>query len=171
MADHRGLRVLGIDPGLTRMGYGAILDVSGTLSALECGTLRTDPSGSIESRLGDLFDQLSDVFSRVSPDFVGIEKVFLKLNALSAIPAIQAAGVALLVAGRLGIPVHEYSPAQVKKAVVGTGTASKEQVRYMVDRLLGKVVDVPTADASDALGIAITHLNSHRMERMIGAAG
>ncbi|HVF11945.1 MAG TPA: crossover junction endodeoxyribonuclease RuvC, partial [Actinomycetota bacterium] len=82
-----------------------------------------------------------------------------------------AAGVALLVAGRLGIPVHEYSPAQVKKAVVGTGTASKEQVRYMVDRLLGKVVDVPTADASDALGIAITHLNSHRIERMIGAAG
>lgn len=171
MADQRGLRVLGIDPGLTRMGYGAILEVGGSLSAIECGTLRTDPGQPIELRLGYLFDQLSEVFSRISPDSVGIEKVFLKLNALSAIPAIQAAGVALLVAGRIGVPVHEYSPAQVKKAVVGSGTASKEQIRYMVDRLLGKVADVPTVDASDALGIAITHLNSHRIERMIGAAG
>lgn len=169
MATRHGLRVLGIDPGLTRMGYGAIQQVGADLSPIECGTLRTDPSDSIEARLGYLFERLSEIFLRVEPDFVGIEKVFLKLNALSAIPAIQAAGVALVVAGRHGVPVHEYSPAQVKKAVVGSGSATKDQVRYMVERLLGKVADVPTADASDALGIAITQLNSHRIARMVGA--
>lgn len=171
MSDSRGQRVLGIDPGLTRMGYGAILEVGGSLSAIECGTLKTEPRQPIEIRLAHLFDQISAVFARVSPDSVGIEKVFLKLNALSAVPAIQAAGVALLVAGRQGVPVHEYSPAQVKKAVVGSGSASKEQIRYMVDRLLGTVAHVPTVDASDALGVAITHLNSNRLTRMIGAAG
>lgn len=157
------LRVLGIDPGLTRMGYGVIQESRGRLEALACGTLRTSPTQSTSTRLMFLFEQLRAVMEEWRPEVAACERLFFSANAASAVPAMQASGIALLLAAQSGLEVHEYTPLQVKQAVVGTGNATKKQVQYMVARLVSGVPDPDSADAADALGVAITHLSSRRL--------
>ncbi|HVL50149.1 MAG TPA: crossover junction endodeoxyribonuclease RuvC [Actinomycetota bacterium] len=161
--DNGPLRVLGIDPGLTRMGYGLVQERRGRLEALTCGTLTTSPTQVTSTRLMMLFEQLRLVLEEWRPDVVACERLFFSANAASAVPAVQASGIALLLAAQSGLVVTEYTPLQVKQAVVGNGNATKKQVQYMVGRLLGGLLQPDTADAADALGVAITHLSSRRI--------
>ncbi|HEX2179566.1 MAG TPA: crossover junction endodeoxyribonuclease RuvC [Actinomycetota bacterium] len=161
--DNGPLRVLGIDPGLTRMGYGVVQETRGSLEALTCGTLTTSPTQSTATRLMMLFEQLRLVIADWRPEAVACERLFFAANASSAVPAMQASGIALLLAAQSGLIVTEYTPLQVKQAVVGNGNATKKQVQYMVERLVGGFPQPDSADAADALGVAITHLSSRRM--------
>ncbi|MGH2688262.1 MAG: crossover junction endodeoxyribonuclease RuvC [Actinomycetota bacterium] len=169
MAGRRGhYRVLGIDPGLTRMGYGVVEEAAGRFTELAAGTLESSPADPTPGRLLGVFDRLTELLARFEPDGVAVERVFFKVNARTAVPAMQAAGVALLVAARAGVDVEEYTPLEVKMAVAGTGTAGKEQVRFMVERL----VDSPPAgtrrgaDTTDALAVAVCHLHSRHIRSL-----
>ena len=162
MRPHNGpVRVLGIDPGLTRMGYGVLQERGGAVEALACGTLHSAPIQDTSTRLLMLFEQLRLVVLEWSPDVMACERLFFSANAKSAVPAIQASGIALLLAAQASVPVVEYTPLQVKQAVVGHGTATKHQVQYMVERLVSGFPQPDSADAADALAVAVTHL-SHR---------
>lgn len=160
-----GLRVIGVDPGLTRMGYGVVHESGGKLTCVTSGTLATTP-GPSPVRLRHVYIGLRRLIAEWSPDAMAVERVFLKLNLKTGIPAIQAGGIALLAGAMEGLEVTEYSPAQVKQAITGVGTASKDQVRYMLKALLAGEVSPDTADASDALAVAITHVNSRTFVRM-----
>jgi crossover junction endodeoxyribonuclease RuvC len=157
------LRVLGIDPGLTRMGVGVVEESAGQLWALDSGTIKTSPREETADRLKVLFLALTELLRHWQPQAVATERLFFKLNAQTAVPAMQASGVALLAAAMGGVQVHEYTPAEVKQAVVGYGDASKNQIRFMVERILGPEAVPDSPDAADGLAVAITHLSSRRM--------
>lgn len=160
--DSAPIRVLGIDPGLTRMGFGVVQEERGKMTALACGTLRTSPTQSSALRLISLRSQLKVVMLQWRPEVVAVERLFFSANVSSAIPAIQASGIALLSAAEAGTEVHEYTPLQVKQAVVGNGVATKHQVQFMVNKLISGMVP-DSADAADALAVAITHLSSRKL--------
>lgn len=157
------MRVMGIDPGLTRLGFGIIDDAGRKLSAIAEGTIVTPAGGSTAERLLQLSDALTETISTHAPEALSIERLFFNLNAKTAVPVVQASGVAMLAAAKAGVEVHEYTPLEVKSAVAGTGTASKDQVRFMVSRLLSMRGKAPPADAADALAIAICHLHSRKL--------
>lgn len=163
------MRVVGVDPGLTRMGVGVVEEEAGRLSALHFDTITTSPAEETSHRLAQLTQGLEAVMREYRPDAVAVEKVFFKLNARTAVGAIQASGIALAAAARFGARVYEYAPAQVKQAVVGTGSATKDQVAFMVKRILDGVT-AKGADATDALAVAITCLNSSKLEDLQRAA-
>lgn len=163
--------VLGIDPGMTRMGFGVVEARGAKLICLACGTIKTSPEWASADRLMHLFEELTRLSQELKPDHMAIERVFLNVNKQSAVGSMQASGVALLAAARSKTPVHEYSPAQVKQSVVGTGTATKEQVQFMVGRLLEGAPAPDTADAADALAVAITHLNHRSILRIAEMTG
>jgi crossover junction endodeoxyribonuclease RuvC len=156
------MRVLGVDPGLTRAGFGVVEQIAGKLKAVEHGTIRAEGDG-VPEQLAALRLRLADVLRRTTPDAMAIERLFVTRNQQTAIRVGQASGIALLVAAEAGIPVTEYGPLQVKQAIVGTGTATKDQVGFMVCRLLGLTQPPDSADAADALGLAICHLHSYRL--------
>jgi crossover junction endodeoxyribonuclease RuvC len=149
--------VLGIDPGLARMGFGAVYQENGKTRVLSCGTLTTPAHTSLERRLADLFGQLRAVLEETAPAEVAMEELFFSRNAKTAIAVGQARGVALLACGLAGLPVHEYRPMEVKQAVAGYGSADKQQVQKMVKLLLGLVEAPKPDDTADALAIALTH--------------
>ena len=151
---------MGIDPGLTRLGYGVVEKERGRLKAVAEGTIVTPAGGSTSDRLLDLFDTLTETIVEHSPSAVCVERLFFNLNAKTAVPVIQASGVAFVAAARAGAEVHEYTPLEVKSAVVGNGNATKDQVRYMVERLLSMKRSPSGADAADALALAVCHINS-----------
>ncbi len=163
------MRVVGVDPGLTRMGVGVVEEQAGRLSAIHFDTITTLPSEETSHRLAQLAEGLEALMREYRPDAVAVETVFLKLNARTAVGAIQASGVALAAAARFGARVYEYAPAQVKQAVVGTGSATKDQVAFMVKRILDGVT-AGGPDATDALAVAITCLNSSKLEDLQRAA-
>lgn len=156
------IRILGIDPGLTRTGFGVIEGTPRGCSTLACGTFRTSSKAAASDRLAALAGQVGDLMDSWKPDEVAVERIFLKVNARTAVGAIQALGISLMAAGARGLPVSEYTPAQVKQAVVGVGSAAKEQVAYMVERLARPAADVApdSPDAADALAVAVCHLHS-----------
>ncbi|MGH2795352.1 MAG: crossover junction endodeoxyribonuclease RuvC [Actinomycetota bacterium] len=152
---------MGVDPGLTRAGF-AIVEQSGSkLHALEFGTVRG--SGEVPEQLAALRSRLAQAIESHSPDEMAVERLFVTRNQRTAIRVGQASGMALLAAAEAGIPVVEYGPLQVKQAVVGVGSATKDQVAYMVRRILSLTEQPDTADASDALALAICHLHSYRL--------
>jgi crossover junction endodeoxyribonuclease RuvC len=149
----RRRRILGIDPGSRRTGYG-ILDVRGNnLSPVTWGVIRTDSSGSFPDRLHHIHETLSEVIRLHRPTEAVVEKVFLAKNAASALKLGQARGAAIVSCRVQGLVVHEYSAKEIKLSATGFGSAPKEQVSEMVCRLLGIREPVPP-DASDALAIA-----------------
>lgn len=162
------MRVMGIDPGLTRLGYGVVEARGSKLIAIDGGCLSTQPSAETHVRLEVLFDGLSDLLEEHRPDSVAVERVFFNLNAKTAVPVLRASGVALLAAAKSGCPVFEYSPLEVKEAVTGTGAATKEQVKYMVSRLLALSEAPAHLDHSDALALAICHLHTRRLRVVVG---
>ena len=153
--------VLGIDPGLSRCGYGVVRPGGGELCALAYGVLSTPPSASLPDRLAALEAALSDLVAQACPSAMAVERVLFQANVRTAISVGQASGIALAVASRAGVPVEHYSPNEVKLAVTGFGAADKAQVQVMVQRLLG-LADTPAPDAADALALALCHGSSAR---------
>ncbi|MEX1038417.1 MAG: crossover junction endodeoxyribonuclease RuvC [Acidimicrobiia bacterium] len=151
--------VLGIDPGLSALGYGMVEDTFPP-TAHRAGVIRTDREASTEARLNELYEGLARLIGDAKPDSVAIESVFTNRNLQTAISVGRASGVAMLVAAQHGLAVHEYVPTAVKRGVTGSGTANKKQVQQMVARLLN-LSEVPKpADAADALAIALCHLRA-----------
>jgi len=169
-ADAAGV-VLGIDPGVSRCGYGAVVAEGSTLTAVACGVIRTPPSDPLPERLAALQVELEGLVAELQPASMAVERVFFQTNVRTAMSVGQASGLALALAARAGIPVCQYTPNEVKQAVAGYGAAGKEQVQAMVTRLLG-LTEVPKPpDAADALALAICHLTAGRFRTAAGLAG
>lgn len=154
------VRIIGIDPGLQRTGWGVIDSVGNRLSFVACGTVTSTASDELAGRLVELHDGLAAVVAAHAPDEAAVEHTFVNTNPTSTLKLGQARGVALLVPARAGLSVAEYAPNAVKKAIVGAGHADKDQIQHMVRILLPKAV-WKGADAADALAIAICHAH-HR---------
>jgi crossover junction endodeoxyribonuclease RuvC len=152
--------VLGIDPGLTRTGYGVATRSGGRVRAVAAGVIRTSSDDSIEQRLATLAQELRSIIDEHEPTAVALETVFTNRNRQTAISVGRASGVALLVAGEAGVPVTEYTPTAIKLAVTGSGSADKQAMQQMVARRYGLKEAPRPADAADALGIALCHLQS-----------
>ncbi len=152
------MRVLGIDPGLTRCGIG-IVDSTGPqkLQLIDVGVIKTDPDADLDQRLLHLESELVKWIQKYKPDVIAVERVFSQLNIRTAMSTGQAAGVALLLAAKSKIKVVMHTPTEVKAAVTGSGRADKKQVAEMVKRLL-KLKEIPKpVDSTDALALAICH--------------
>ena len=152
------MRVLGVDPGLTRCGIG-IVERSGpkTLTMIDCGVIRTDVDAPLEVRLLQLNDELESWIRKFKPDVIAIERVFSQLNVRTAMATGQAAGVALVLAAKSGLPIALHTPSEVKAAVSGSGRADKKQVANMVTKILNLSVPPKPVDTTDALALAICH--------------
>jgi crossover junction endodeoxyribonuclease RuvC len=163
----RGRTVLGIDPGLSRCGFGAVAERAGGPRALRYGTLRTDARVPVPERLAALLGDLEVLLDDVDPAVVVVERVLFQTNVRTAISVGQASGLALALAARRGIPVVQYSPNEVKLAVAGDGGADKVAVQTMVARLLGLRARPEPADAADALALALTHARGARRRAVV----
>ncbi|AOS62916.1 crossover junction endodeoxyribonuclease RuvC [Actinoalloteichus hymeniacidonis] len=153
------MRVLGVDPGLTRCGLGVVNGgVGRTISCVAVGVVRSPPEDELPDRLGQIADGVEQWLDEYRPDVVAIERVFSQHNVRSAMGTAQAGGVVALLAGRRGLPVRFHTPSEVKAAVTGSGRADKAQVTAMVTRLLRLDAPPKPADAADALALAICHL-------------
>jgi crossover junction endodeoxyribonuclease RuvC len=164
--------VLGIDPGVSRCGYGAVAEKAGVLCATSCGVIRTPPSMPLPQRLAALEAELEALMVEVGPVAVAVERVFFQVNVRTAMAVGQASGLALAVAARAGVEVCQYTPNEVKQAVAGYGAAPKSQVQAMVARLL-RLPEVPgPPDVADALALGICHLSAGRFRSRteVGAA-
>ena len=148
--------ILGIDPGLNRCGWGVIASEGSRLSHVAHGVIKPPAQQQLASRLHDVFDALCAVIAAHAPHEAAVEETFVNANARAALALGQARGVALAAAARNRLVVAEYAPATIKKAIVGAGGADKTQIAFMVRRLLPTSGDV-SADAADALGVALCH--------------
>ncbi len=166
----RLIRILGIDPGLRRTGWG-VIDVEGNrLIYVACGSVATSDRIALAGRLVTIHDGLAEVMAQFAPAEAAVEATFVNKDASATLKLGQARGIALLIPARAGIEVAEYSPNLVKKTIVGAGHAEKEQIRLMLRVLLPKA-DPPTHDAADALAIAVCHAHHRTSARLRLAAG
>ena len=147
---------LGIDPGTARLGYG-VVEAADDPILLDFGVIETAPTADMPMRLAGLFDAVSDLIEQHSPDVLAVEQLFFARNVTTAIAVGQARGVVLLAAARAAVDVVEYSPSEVKHAVVGYGKADKTQIQEMVRIILGMDHPPRPDDAADALAIALCH--------------
>ncbi len=167
------MRVLGIDPGMTRCGIGVVDGAPGrTLSLVSVAVVRTASDAEVSERLLALADALAAAIGRFRPDVVAVERVFSQQNVRTVMGTAQVAGLAIVAATRAGTPVALHTPSEVKAAVTGSGSAGKAQVGAMVSRLL-RLPEAPRpADASDALALAICQLwRGAAHSRLVAAAG
>ena len=161
------MRALGLDPGLATTGWGVVEEESGRLTLADFGVVTTAPGQPLANRLQDLYRELTALIALQQPDVVAVEELFFSRNARTALIVGQARGVALLALADAGLAVHEYTPLQVKQAVVGYGQATKHQVQQMV-RMLLELPEVPKPhDAADAVAVAICHLHGARFQALI----
>ena len=170
------LRVLGIDPGLTRCGLGVVEGAAGRpLRMLEYGVVRSPAEAPVAERLVIVEAEIERWLDRHAPDAVAVERVFSQHNVRTVMGTAQASGVAMVAAARRGIPVALHTPSEVKAAVSGSGRADKAQVGAMVTRLLRLAEQPRPADAADSLALAICHIwrggAQTRIEAALGAAG
>jgi len=156
----QAIRILGIDPGLRRTGWGLIESDGNRLIHVACGSVETSERADLGARLVAIHDGLIAVIEQYAPQEAAVENTFVNGNAVSTLKLGQARGIAMLVPSRMGLIVSEYAPNQVKKTVVGGGHAEKAQIRMMIGVLLPKA-DPQSEDAADALAIAICHAH-HR---------
>lgn len=165
------LRVLGVDPGLTRCGLGAVDGRPGSpLTLLDLGVVRTPSDESIGSRLVTLEQEIDAWLGRVRPDAVAVERVFSQHNVRTVMGTAQAGAIAIACAARRGLPVALHTPSEVKAAVTGNGRADKAQVSTMVTRLLQLAAPPRPADAADALALAICQVWRGSADRRLAAA-
>ena len=154
------MRILGIDPGYAILGYGIVDIVGNKFSVVDYGAITTDPSMDMPSRLVKLFDGLTELISAFKPDEASIEELFFNSNAKTAILVGEARGVAVLACAKGNLKINEYTPLQIKHALVGYGRADKTQVQFMVKTMLN-LKEVPKPDdTADALAAAICHGHS-----------
>jgi crossover junction endodeoxyribonuclease RuvC len=163
------VRIIGIDPGLRRCGWGIIESEGNRLRFVAAGTITPTIAAEMPTRLRELFEGLSELIRRFAPDEAAVEETFVSAGARSALQLGQARGVALLTPAALGLPVGEYAANLIKKSIVGAGHADKTQVQMMVKVLLPQA-EFKGADAADALAIAICHAH-HRNAPGLRAAG
>ncbi len=158
------MAVIGIDPGTALTGYGIIKELSDqSLQVIDFGVIRTESTDKPEIRLRKIFSQLNEILSLYKPETGAVEKLFFQRNTRTAMSVGQARGVAILSLAEAGLSVSEYSPVEIKQAVVGYGKASKNQVQQMVKTLLN-LQEIPKPDdAADALAVAICHIHSRKM--------
>lgn len=161
--------VLGIDPGTANTGYGVVKgDGLGLVSLVECGVIRTKARDPLPARLHEIYEGVSELIARHRPDALSVEDVFYAKNVRTTVVLGHARGVVLLAGQQAGVDVHEIPPAEIKKAVVGTGAATKEQVQYMLTRLL-KLKSVPQpSDAADGVAAALACLMTIRAPTLGG---
>jgi len=162
---------LGIDPGLSRCGYGLVRRTRGGLEVSSAGVIKTPPTDPLASRLASLFGELRQLLAEGAPDVVVVERVLFQANARTAMAVGQASGVALVAAAQAGVTVIQYSPNEVKQAVTGYGSATKEQVQRMVQSLLRLPERPRPPDVADALAMAICHLTGTGLRAAVAAAG
>jgi crossover junction endodeoxyribonuclease RuvC len=162
------IRILGIDPGLRRTGWGVIACEGNRLSYLACGSVETSERAALAVRLVAIHDGLSRVIEEFRPDEAAVENTFVNKDAGATLKLGQARGIALLIPARAGIAVAEYAPNLVKKTIVGAGHAEKKQIRVMIGVLLPKA-DPQSEDAADALAIAVCHAH-HRSSPLLKVA-
>lgn len=157
------ISVIGIDPGSIRTGWGIVDENSGRLVLRECGIIRT-PGDSLNfsDRLAEIYRQLSQVIERHDPGEAAVEQIFIAKNVKSTLKLGQARGAAIAACAGFDLPIFDYEPTVVKKSLVGTGQAQKEQVAFMVKRLLNVQIDSWPLDTTDAIAVAICHLNQRR---------
>jgi crossover junction endodeoxyribonuclease RuvC len=164
----RPIRILGIDPGLRRTGWGVIAIEGNRLMFLACGSVATQDGAGLAIRLLAIHDGLRRVVDAHAPDEAAVEATFVNKDAAATLKLGQARGIAMLVPAISGLPVAEYAPNLVKKTIIGVGHGEKAQIRMMLGVLLPKA-DPRTHDAADALAIAITHAH-HRQSVLLRAA-
>ena len=152
--------ILGIDPGYAIVGYGVVECVSGNFRCLEYGCITTPAHTLLEDRLSEIYQGMQELISRHRPDCMSVEELFFNNNQKTAVDVAQARGVILLAANQARLPIYEYTPLQVKSAVVGYGRAEKQQVMYMVRQYLHMKETPKPDDAADAIAIAICHGNT-----------
>jgi crossover junction endodeoxyribonuclease RuvC len=162
--------VLGIDPGLSRCGYGIVHQRPVGVHAVAVGVLRTSPSLPTPQRLAELQADLRALLREHQPAVLAIERVLFQVNARTAIGVAQAAGIAMAEAVTAGCEVVEYSPNQVKQAIAGVGDASKDQMERMVQTLLGIAQPLRPVDAADAVALALCHLARAPMQARVAQA-
>lgn len=154
------MRILGIDPGYAIVGFGVLQAAHGQATLLRCGAIRTAAGVPMPQRLLQIGEDLGELIHTFAPDVLAIEELYFNNNVTTGIGVAQARGVILATAAKLGVPVAEYGPSQVKQAVVGYGKAEKRQVMEMTRRLL-RLAEVPRPDdAADAVAIALCHARS-----------
>jgi crossover junction endodeoxyribonuclease RuvC len=160
--------VLGLDPGSRCTGYAVVSQQAGNKARLiVAGVIKAPAKADLPTRLSAIFDELSGLIAQHSPAEMAVEGVFTHKNSRTALILGQARGVALLAGAQAGLAIFEYPPATVKKSLVGNGAASKEQVRVMAQHLAGVVGKKLNLDASDALALALTHLQSRKLSRAL----
>ena len=162
------LRILGIDPGLRRTGWGVIEVLGNKLSFIACGTVHSDGTEDLAPRLVTLHNGLQTVLAEYQPDEAAVEATFVNKDATATLKLGQARGIALLVPALAGLTVGEYAPNLVKKTIVGTGHGEKAQIRMMIGVLMPKA-DPQSEDAADALAIAVCHAH-HRASAVLKVA-
>ena len=152
------MRVLGVDPGTAATGFGVVERNAGELRLVECGVIRPTRSAALAVRLSEIHHDLVEVIERTRPDCMAVEGVFYGENARTAVVLAHARGVILLAGAERELDVAEYAPAAIKNAIVGTGRATKSQVGYMVQKLLGLAEPPRPSDAADGCAAALCHL-------------
>ena len=162
--------VLGIDPGTANTGYGVVRsDRPGLATLVECGVIRTRPRDPLAARLGEIYDGVTQLIGRHRPDALSVEDVFYARNVRTTVVLGHARGVILLAGQQAHLDIHEFPPAEIKKAVVGSGGATKEQVQFMLTRLLRlKAVPQPS-DAADGVAAALAYVMSSRLPTIASA--
>lgn len=158
------MRVLGIDPGIRTTGFGVLDSKTNKFSLVACGTINPKPSDSIPVRLNYLFEEVDEIINKFSPDVFSIEDMFYSKNVKTSMILGQARGAMIIAAAQAGLLIYEYAPKKVKMSVCGNGGASKQQVKYMVMKILN-LKDIPgTMDISDAIAVGICCLNQVRLK-------
>src|ERR1044071_351877 len=152
--------ILALDPGIATTGYAIVAQDGQKLIATEYGVITTVPQDDPPTRLRQIFDRINELLDKYSPDILVTERLFFAKNETTAFGVGRTIGVALLAAAQRGIPWTEYTPPEVKMAVVGYGNADKKQIQYMIQRLLNLPAPPKPDDAADALAIAICHAHS-----------
>ena len=165
--DRLPIRILGIDPGLRRTGWGVIVADGNRLAYVACGSVATNEKASLAERLVCIHDGLRDVVKEHRPQEAAVETTFVNRDAASTLKLGQARGIALLVPALAGLPVAEYAPNLIKKTIVGAGHAEKAQIRMMIGVLMPRA-SPQSEDAADALAIAVTHAH-HRQSVLLRA--
>jgi crossover junction endodeoxyribonuclease RuvC len=162
------IRILGIDPGLRRTGWGVVEIAGNRLGFVGCGSVLTDDRAALAARLLTIHDGLMRILEQYRPDEAAVEATFVNKDATATLKLGQARGIAMVVPAKAGVPVAEYAPNLVKKSIVGAGHGDKAQVRMMIGVLLPKA-DPHSDDAADALAVAVTHAH-HRQSVVLKAA-
>ncbi len=164
------IRILGIDPGLAKLGYAVVDDGPAGIIPVEFGLIRTKPGPSLAVRLNDIAEKINEIIGEFNPDVMAVETVFFAKNAKTAMTIGRVTGAVMAIAGMRGVTVVEYSPLDIKRSVVGTGRADKKQMQEMV-RTLYRLAEIPRPpDVADALAICLTHMSYGLKRELEGMA-